>query len=219
MTETASRTTSRSLPAWARIALAVALVGGGIALWEEVLEDQFEAKRFGVVEPGEVYRSGQIAPAVIGDVLDRHGIELVIDMAGYDPENPEDVAEEQAVKERGVRVERVPMDGDGVGTPEQYAHVVAEVDRARREGVPVLMHCAAGSQRTGGTVAAYRLLVQGRDPGAVYEEAARYDWDPVKDTAWPDFLNANMPRIAELLVERGVIDRVPDPLPRFGPGS
>ena len=209
----------RGLPGWAVVVVAIALIGGGITLWEQAVEDRVEAKRFGVVEPGEVYRSGQISPTMIGDTLDRHKIGLVIDMTGYDPADTEDAAEQRAIDARGIRVERVPMRGSGVGTPEQYAQVVAAVHHAREQDVAVLMHCAAGSQRTGGTVAAYRLLVQQRDPAAVFEEATRYDWDPVKDTAWPEFLNANMPRIAALLVEKGVIDEVPDPLPYFGPGG
>ena len=140
-------------------------------------------------------------------------------MTGYEATDREDAAEQRAVEARGIEVVRVPMRGSGVGTPEQYAEIVAAIHHARQEGEPVLMHCAAGSQRTGGTVAAYRLLVQNRDPAAVFEEATRYDWDPEKDTAWPTFLNENMPRIAALLVEKGIIDKVPNPLPRFGSGA
>ena len=107
------------------------------------------------------------------------------------------------------------MGGDGVGTVETYARAVEQLAIAERDHRPTLIHCAAGTQRTGGTVACYRLLVRGDDPADVYAEALRYDWEPHKDTEWPEWLNANMAAIAARLVELGVIGEVPEELPSF----
>ena len=47
------------------IGVIVAVIGGGIWVWEEVLEDRLIPKRFGVVVPGSIYRSGQLSPTLI----------------------------------------------------------------------------------------------------------------------------------------------------------
>ena len=44
------------------IGLAVAIIGGSIWVWEDVLEDRLIPKRWGVVEAGAIYRSGQLSP-------------------------------------------------------------------------------------------------------------------------------------------------------------
>ena len=57
------------------------LAGGGVWLWEDVLEDRLVPKRWGVVEEGRVFRSGQLHPALVRRTLERHGIDLVISPA------------------------------------------------------------------------------------------------------------------------------------------
>jgi protein tyrosine phosphatase len=81
----------------------------------------------------------------------------------------------------------------------------------------VLVHCAAGAYRTGGVVAAYRMLVQGGSPADAWAEMKRYDWDD-SEPQLPDYLNSNMAELAAQLVQLGVIDEVPDPLPVLQPG-
>jgi hypothetical protein len=65
-------------------------------------------------------------------------------------------------------------------------------------------------------VACYRLLVEGADPNAVMEELKEYEWEPEGDQELVDYLNKNLPYIAEQLVKRGSLDRVPDSIPRLG---
>ncbi|WP_339674913.1 hypothetical protein, partial [uncultured Gimesia sp.] len=45
-----------------------ACIATGVLIWEELLEDRVVAKRFGVVEPGKIYRSGQISSYLIEPV-------------------------------------------------------------------------------------------------------------------------------------------------------
>jgi hypothetical protein len=85
--------------------------------------------------------------------------------------------------------------------------------------VPVLVHCAAGSRRSAAVVAMYQLLVEGRSPEDTYRELDRFGKRPVAESPLLPYLNDHMGELAELLVERGVIERVPDPLPLLQPPS
>ena len=199
-----------------RLAVAAAVLGAAIYVWDEFLKYRLIAKRFGVVVPGLVYRSGQISKWVIGDVLDRHGIEVVIDLQGADPQDQHQQAEIEAIERRGIALERFPMSGDGTGEPEVYAEAVAVLARAAAQGRPVLVHCGAGAKRTGGVVVLYRVLIQRQSVQAAYRELSRYGWRSNNPTLLR-FLNSHMDEIAELLVARGVLDAVPERLPVIGP--
>ncbi len=168
-----------------RTALIVGAVGGGI-LGFRVYGKTFVPKNLGVVEPGLIYRSGQIQDQLIEGVLRDHGIRAVVNLQGEEPGNPDQVAEGAAIAAIAapeLESFRFPMGGNGVGAVETYARAVEQLAIAAREQRPTLTHCAAGAQRTGDTVACYRLLVRGDDPADVYAEALRYDWHPRKDTA------------------------------------
>jgi protein tyrosine/serine phosphatase len=84
-----------------------------------------------------------------------------------------------------------------------------------REGKPVLVHCAAGAQRTGGVVALYRLLVQGKSPEFAFAEMQKYKYDPRRSPKLLEYVNSHIGEIAEDLVRDGTIERVPDPLPQL----
>ena len=194
------------------------LIAAGVGVWfyEEVYEERWVATRFGVVEPQRIYRSGQIPAPIVERVLRKHDIDVVIDLTGEE-DSAAQRAEADAIRRLGITGLRFPMAGDGVGTVESYTAAIAAMHRADQDGQRVLIHCHAGTQRTGGVVSGYRLLVQGRPAAEVYREARRYDWDPYDDVAWPRFLNGHMAQIAASLVAEGVISAVPQPLPVFGP--
>ena len=199
------------------IVLGTLVDGSAMVGWHKT-KDRFVPRNLGEVVPGVVYRSGQIDQRLIAGFLEDRGIRRIVVMSNYEFDDPDHVAQREASEALGIEVVRVAMRGNGVGTAEQYAEIVAWVHDSAEQNIPTLLHCHAGAQRTGGTVAAYRLLVQGRPPAEVYDEARTHEWDPEDDLAWPEFLNANMAAIAARLAERGAIEAVPDPLPRFGPG-
>lgn len=196
------------------VTVALLLTAGG--LWLE-FRDRFVPRNAGTVVDGVVYRSGQIDRRLIRGFLEDRGIRRVVVMSNYEFDDPDHVAEKEASAALGIEVIRVPMFGNGVSDAESYARVVQLIHDAAEQNIPTLVHCSAGAQRTGGTVAAYRLLIEGQPPAAVYAEAAGHGWDPREDTEWPAFLNENMSAIAQRLVEAGVLDAAPDPLPVFGP--
>jgi protein tyrosine phosphatase (PTP) superfamily phosphohydrolase (DUF442 family) len=198
------------------IGLVVAVVAVSILVWEEVLEDRLIPKRWGVVVPGAIYRSGQLSPALVEKTLDEHGIELVVSLCADEPDDAEHLAEQQAVVNLGIERRVYPLHGDGTGDITYYAQAISDLLESKRLGRPVLVHCAAGASRTGGVVAAYRMLVEGVDPADAWAEMTRYDWDP-DDPDPPRYLNENMAELCHLLVQMGVIEDVPDPLPMLAP--
>ncbi|HAH47499.1 MAG TPA: hypothetical protein DCM07_22080 [Planctomycetaceae bacterium] len=179
-----------------------ACIATGVLIWEELLEDRVVAKRFGVVEPGKIYRSGQISSYLIEPVLSENKIEKVIALNGSDLQKPYLKTEVETAKKLHIDHQVLYLIGDGTGDVEDYAEAVAEIMRCEKAGKPVLVHCAAGAQRTGGVIAAYRMLVQKKTPEEAYQELLQYDWNPHKDQALIDYLNQNLTRLSSLLEEK-----------------
>lgn len=193
------------------------LAAGLAALWEHALKDSVLPKRWGVIEKGALYRSGQLPAPLLRRVLARHGIRVVVDMTPIEPDNVKQAAESRLLAELQIALVRCPLSGDGTGDPVEYARALTALVHARRDGAPALVHCQAGSQRTGGVVAAYRLLFEKRSPEAVRAELRRYGWRPGRDRVLTDYLDAHLPEIAALLVADRILTEPPHPLPRLSP--
>jgi protein tyrosine/serine phosphatase len=192
------------------------LIGVGIWIWDTV-KDSFIPKNFGVVQEGRLYRSGLLSEALVKKVLLKYKIKVIIDLAAGSPEGRDRKSEEQAAAELGIERLTFRLHGDGTGDVNDYAQAVAAIVLAEWEHKPVLVHCNAGLQRTGGVIAAYQLLVERNAPSSVYNEFTRYDRDPWNDTALFEYINRHMKELALLLKKMGVISQIPDPLPVFGP--
>ncbi|MEM9704398.1 MAG: hypothetical protein AAF907_18295, partial [Planctomycetota bacterium] len=187
-----------------------------VGVWDAVKYD-FIAKRFGIVEKDGLFRSGQMSGAMFEPTIRANEIDTVVWLLGNDKWDPGHGAEVAALEQiPDVKFERFPLRGDGTGDFEVYFEALAALVRARKADRKVLVHCAAGSQRTGSLIAAYRLLVRRDDPTDVYAELGRYGWRP-EDAAMLDYLNQHLPECARRLYERGLISEVPDPIPVLGP--
>ena len=178
------------------------IIAFSILIWEEFLEDRLVAKRWGVVEPGKIYRSGQISSHLIEPILRENKIEKVIALNGSDLKKPYLKTEVETARKLQIDHQVLHLIGDGTGDVEDYAEAVAEIMRCEKAGKPVLVHCAAGAQRTGGVVAAYRMLVQKKTPEEAYQELLQYDWKPHKDQALIDYLNQNLATLSKLLEQK-----------------
>ena len=191
----------------------VAALGFGVLLWEEGLEGRATYKNLDQVEPG-LYRSGQVSRFSVGPALRRIDADVIVSLSPDNPENPHNVAEFEAARHMGVERHHVNLRGDGTGDPQEYVDALAHIHDAREKGKTVLVHCWAGSERTSGAAALWRVLVRGESPEDAVAEMPRYGHD-LEEGVLVDYLNDNVAAIAAGLVERGVIDRVPDPLPVF----
>lgn len=193
---------------------AVILLAGGLLLWEQVLKNHFIPRRFGVVEQGSIYRSGQISSSLIKETLVKYKIGTIVSLSADSANNVDKTAEKQIAAELGIERVVFPLKGNGTGDVNSYANAIAVICRAQKERKPVLIHCDAGVQRTSGVIAAYQLLVEKKDVASVVDEMRRYGWDPEDNTALLPYLNSNMEKLATLLRQMGVIDSVPSPLPQ-----
>lgn len=199
-----------------RLALAAVALVLTAAVSVDALDEEIRPKRF-VEADSALFRSGQISPRLIRGVLEEHRIGKVVWLLHYDDERRSHRAEKEAIEALGIERHHFPLRGDGTGKIERYADAIAEVAEAKRSGIPVLVHCAAGSRRSAAVVAMYQLLVEGRSAEASYRELDRYGARPVAESPLLPYLNEHMAELAELLVERGVIAAVPDPLPLLQP--
>ncbi len=197
-----------------RTVLIIVFVVAVVLLWEEVLEDRVIPKRFGQVVPGLLCRSGYISEPLIEKVLTKHKIDLIVDLTNDVPEDKRKQAEKEIAAELGVEIQRYPLAGNGTGDFDTYADAVVAVTRSVQDQRPTLVHCAAGSQRTGGVVAYYRLLVEGKSPEFVIKEMKKYDWEE-EDVDLLNYVNEHMAQMAEVLKQNGLIETIPDPLPKL----
>ncbi len=142
------------------IVTAVIAVSLGAVYWHKSLRHEFFPDNLGEVVPGKIYRSAQLTQPMIEKVVADYGIKTIIDLSVSDPPRSE------TIMERGVvanlpNVDRIEFSlmGDGTGDRQQYVTALSIMADPARQ--PVLVHCAAGAQRTGVIVMLYRHIVDG----------------------------------------------------------
>lgn len=193
---------------------------GLLIAWESWGKKTLIPRKFGVVEEGSIYRSGQISRFRIEDTLKEHNIGTIIFLSEdkdlvQDVSRPDVKAEREAAQKLGITRCNFPLNGDGTGDIVQYANAVQAMVESQRQFKPVLVHCHTGSQRTGAAIAFYRLLVQKKKPSEVYDELLYWEHDPDENAKLIPYVNANIETLAHMLKERGVIDEIPAHIPKL----
>lgn len=133
-------------------------------------------KRFGIVEAGKLYRSGEMTPAALKHAVSQFGIRTVIDFGAHEPGSPEERREARTAKALGLSRYVLRLEGDGTGNLNNYARALEIMND--RTAQPVLVHCSAGTQRTGCAVALYSKMHTGAGIDKLLWDAARYGHDP-----------------------------------------
>jgi protein tyrosine/serine phosphatase len=206
----AAKTESSAARRWGkRLTLSLALLALIVlaqGVWERSLRDRLMPRRLGVVEPGLLYRSGQIHRSLLRRVLEEYEIRIVIDLSGKKTADPDEVAEIAAVEDLGIEYFRLPLRGDGTGDLGHYETALTLMKEAAARGAPTLVHCVGGSQRTGLLVAFYRILIQGRSRTDAVAEMGPYGFDAEEDRAALRYLDTELEELRRRLVETGVIE-------------
>lgn len=132
---------------------------------------------FGVVQPGRVYRSGQLGPEAFMSVIGTYRIKTVLNLRGPNPKQAWYRDERDAVLAGGATHIDVPLSSCEWMSRAQAAALLDVLETAER---PLLVHCQWGSERTG-MVSAFLELLR---PGATLAEAraqfsAKYLYLPV----------------------------------------
>ena len=184
----------------------IAVIGISWRVWHKVIRHEIFPRNFGIVETGEIYRSGQLTDRALRKVIAEHDIKTIIDLSDT-PTNEHAPREQATADELGVERFGFQMAGDGKGDPDDYAEVIRLMEDP--ENHPVLVHCAAGAQRTGVAVVLYRHLVQGQDIETIYPETFDYKHKP-KEWIMLAFLLDNIDEIRTAYGMNDVAATMPD---------
>lgn len=158
-----------------RAAVLAILIGGGAAAIKYGRHHVIP-RRFVEVVPGHLYRSGYLEQGPLRSVIDEHRIKTVLALLNDEPDNPEQQREMAVIAEKNVNLVRIGMPGDGIADLndlDRAADVLADETKH-----PLLVHCAAGVNRTGAVYAAWRMKHSGWSLEQAMAEAEACGWCP-----------------------------------------
>lgn len=165
---------ARSNTRWFRAGLlAVLLIVAGVVFWKAAIAPNLFPRNFGIVEDGKIYRSGRLTAAALERLYHKRHIKTIIDFGGYDPGSELDRREQRTAEALGIKRYVLRLEGDGTGNPNNYVQALRLMNDP--ENQPVLVHCSAGTQRTGCAVVLYRHIVQHRLVSDAFVESKKYD--------------------------------------------
>lgn len=133
------------------IALALLAAGVGVVLLAFLLV-RLGGNNLHEVQKGEVYRAAELDETLLAQVLERHGIRTVLRLVGTEDSNRDSYARELAVcSAAGVKLEVAPLATSRPPRRKELLRLFEALDRIAASGhsLPMLVHCSAGSDRTG----------------------------------------------------------------------
>lgn len=120
------------------------------------------------VLPGSVYRSAQLSPEKLAQVIQEDHLNSVINLRGENPAAPWYQAELAVAKQQHVALYNVRMAAFLMPTPAVFKQLVEVLLHAPR---PLLIHCAGGSDRTG-LASSVVLLLNNKSFGVAYRQVS-----------------------------------------------
>jgi len=140
--------------------LLVALVPAGASVaWMLLVSGNF-----GTIEPGELYRSGQMKAGSLAGKIREHRVRTVLNLRGSHPESAWYRDERAATLAGGATQVDIPLSSCEWMSRAQARAVLEILETAEP---PILVHCFHGSERTG-MVAAFAELLR---PGSTLADA------------------------------------------------
>lgn len=199
----------------ARILAIAAAVALAVLVFRDLIRPNVFPKRFHEVVPGQIYRSGKLTPAALTTVVREHGIRTVVDLGAWPEGSRADRREARTAAALGVDRVRLPdVIGDSTGDANAYVEALRIMnDPARR---PVLVHCGAGTERTGCVVALYREFEEGWSQEKAFEEAVRAGHSPRRNPKLRETLETWSEPIRDALVTGGKVEMPANDTPGQG---
>lgn len=155
---------------WQTLAILLLLAIGAICGGWKLTQFLVGANLHTVV-PGRVYRSAQLSPATLEQVIARYGIRTVINLRGccpctdwYQGESETTCRMDICQEDINFSAERLPSDGE-------LRRLIDVLNRAK---YPVLIHCRRGADRTGLASAIVMLLDENSGVGNAYAQLGIY---------------------------------------------
>lgn len=203
---------------WQSVVTVTTLIVVLILLWRSRLRDHFVVRNFGVVEPGRIYRSGRLTPWTLRRLRRRLKLRTVIDLGAYWHDSPRERSLEQAAARLGLTRHRCRgLKGDGTGNPNAYLHALRTI--ADPANHPVLIHCAAGAERTGAVVILYRVASGSVTLEKAFEEARRHRHKPERNESMLAFVHEHAESITRAYREGGSLPDFEDAHVRIHPST
>lgn len=135
-----------------KTALFVAFTAALLWLWQASLTRI--SKNFHEVDPGRFYRSAQLTPKELEDVVQKYGIKTVISLRGA-PDNSYWVEGQRKVLEKhNVKFHSFAWTLDYFPEASEFKGYLQALKSAE---FPVLIHCRSGADRTGEATALYAI--------------------------------------------------------------
>ena len=198
----------RPRPGLARLLVIAAAVVVGVLAFQDLVRPNLFPKRFGEVVPGQIYRSGKLTPAALARVVREHEIRTIVDFGAWPEGSRADRREAATAEALGVdRVRLAGLSGDSTGEVNGYVEALRIMNDPARQ--PVLVHCGAGTERTGGVVALYRMFEEGWTLEEAYAEADDKGHSPERNPHLRETLERYTDLIRESL-ESGVPITLPE---------
>lgn len=112
------------------------------------------------VVPGKVYRSAQLSPARLGELIEERGLRSIVNLRGASPGERWYDEETAAAKAAGIAHYDFGISSKREVAPDEADALIALMRQAPK---PMLIHCWAGADRTGLASALYLYALDERD--------------------------------------------------------
>ncbi len=162
-------------------------------------------KRFGEVVENEIFRSGRIHEDIYSSVLKDNEIDVIISFTERKPNHDWQLHEIEIAKDLDIPIYRFPLRGDGTGNPAEYQKALVKLKQEENAGKKILLHCAAGTNRTGGAVFLYRTIFEGITDSKAISEMKLYDFSVNDNEHLIPYLKDIRPSVESALRQEGLL--------------